>query len=97
MSKSIDEALQNAITELLKNPDVKSVQYMPNNSEKELKPCELMAKVLSVFHKVNDSDDSYTFSTKVVYINTKTFEYYWNYGGPKVKKIIENNISPVEP
>jgi hypothetical protein len=93
MAKNIDEALQEAIAEIKSNPDVEEVEYQPDDISREIKPCGYVAKLLIVFHKVDE--DSYTFSSKLLYINTKDFTYRWHNGGPKVKKEIAK-IPPPE-
>lgn len=91
MSNSIDEALQEAIDELLTKEWVISVQYLPLNEQEENKPCNIVAKLLSVYHKVN-GETGVIFSHKIVYINKINFTYNWHYAGARV----EPNATPTE-
>ena len=86
MAKNVEEALNEAITELKKNEDVVDIEYLPDSVTNEKKPCKYVAKILCVFHKVDA--ETHTFSHKIVYINTEDFSYKWGEGGLKVKKVI---------
>jgi hypothetical protein len=42
------------------------------------KPCGFVAKRINIFH---EHGNGYTWSPKIIYINSTTFEYYWRSGG----------------
>lgn len=82
MSSSIEEALKKAIDELLKKEFVSAVSHEPLSESEEHRPCGFVAKLLNVKHKQGDGS---TFSHKIVYIDTDTFDYDWHYGGSKLE------------
>jgi hypothetical protein len=84
MAKSVEEALSEAIAELKENELVLEVEYIPASEAFEKKTCKYVSKLLNMFHK---EGDGYTFSSKMVYINTVDFTYKWHSGGIKVKYV----------
>ncbi len=82
MANSIDEALQEAIDELMTKEFVLAVSYHAMLDSEEARPCGFVAKLLDVKHK---QDNGSTFSHKSVYIDIELFEYDWHYGGPKLE------------
>jgi len=81
MAISVEEALQDAIDELKANENVVDVEIPLLEAEE--KPCGYIARVLTVFHKV-EGQEGYTFDSKIVYINTTDFTYKWHFGGIKM-------------
>lgn len=79
---NIEEALQEAMNELMSKEYVQAVSYHGLSKEEEWKPCGFVLKLLDVKHKQGNGS---VFSHKSLYINTETFEYDWHYGGPKVE------------
>lgn len=83
MADSIENALQEAIDELLTKELVLAVSYQERSEAEEWSPCGFVSKLLNVKHLVGDGS---TFSSKLVYIkNEAPFNWDWHYGGPKLE------------
>jgi hypothetical protein len=83
MATNIEEALQEAITEIELKEYVKLAVVDPLVNEE--KPGNYVRKRLNVLHKVGSGD--YTYSGKDLYINKGDFTYLWHYGGNQMESI----------
>jgi len=99
-NNSIEEALQEAIDELLTKDLVLAVSYQVRTEQEEEAPCGFVAKLLNIKHLVNGGS---TFSHKLVYIDTESFDYDWHYGGPKLesdntsfKDLVESKLASIK-
>jgi len=81
MANSIEEALQNALNELLLKEYVIAAEL--DTSVSEDKPCNYIRKRFNVLHKLAGGD--YTYSGKEVYVNKSDFTYKWHYGGGQLE------------
>lgn len=86
MADSVEEALQEAIDELLAKELIKEVYYV-EDADEDL-PGKWVGKRLAVLNKVR-GQNGYTWSTKVVYIkNESPYEYLFHYGGPQQDEVV---------
>lgn len=81
-NNNMEEAIEEAITELLTKSWVIAAEWDPTFSED--KPCNYVRKRLNIFHKIS-ADGGYSYSGKELYINKTDFTWKWHYGGPTVE------------
>jgi len=84
MATNIEEAIQEAINELLAKSWVKTAIWDQQFTEE--KPGNYVRKRINVLHKTSD-DGGYTYSAKELYINKSDFTYIWHYGGPNLEPV----------
>lgn len=83
MANNVEEAIQEAITEIKAKDWV--VDAEENIAISENKPCNYVFKALDVLHQVSSGDHVY--STKGLYINLSDFTYIWHAGGGALEDI----------